>query len=414
MSSDFEKKLAKYAELIVKVGLNLQPDQRLFIWTGPLEVAPLVREVTAAAYANGAPLVSVLWVDEQMGKIRLENAPDGSFEEYSSWTTDGLLSSMQRGDAYLQLFGLDPQRLKGLDPDRLASMGKAGSKHYKPISALQSKNAVQWALVAASTPSWASRVFPDLSPQEADERLWQAIFAACRIDDPDPIAVWQQQDKHLSRRKNDLNAKQYAALHFTAPGTDLRVGLPTNHNWEGGGDLTPEGISFMANIPTEEVYTMPHKDKVDGTVTSTKPLSYQGSLIENFSLTFNKGKVINFSAEKGEDALGRMLDTDENARYLGEVALIPHKTPISQLEILFLNTLFDENTSNHLALGSAYRYTLQGGTEMSDEDFAKAGGNDSLIHIDFMFGSEDMNVDGFLADGSSEPLMRAGEWANSV
>jgi aminopeptidase len=220
--------------------------------------------------------------------------------------------------------------------------------------------------------------------------------------------------KGLVPTKNILTAKQYSALHFIAPGTDLRVGLPTGHKWEGGGDLTPEGVPFMANIPTEEVYTMPHKDKVDGVVASSKPLSYQGNLIENFNLTFENGKVVDYSAENGEDVLGRLLDTDENARFLGEVALIPHKTPISQLGILFLNTLYDENTSNHLALGSAYRYTLEGGTDMSDEDFAKAGGNDSLVHVDFMFGSEKMDVDGILADGSSEPLMRAGEWATST
>jgi len=414
MTSDFEKKLAKYADLIVKVGLNLQPGQRLFIWTGPLEVAPLVREVTAAAYANGAPLVSVLWMDEQIGKIRLENAPADSFEEYPSWTTEGLHTSMQRGDAYLQLFGLDPQRLKGQDPDHLAIAGKTASKHYKPIGALQSRNAVQWAYVAAVTSGWAQRVFPTLSPQDAEERLWEAVFAACRLDQPDPIALWTQQEKDLSQRKNILTAKQYSALHFITPGTDLRVGLPTGHKWEGGGDLTPEGVLFMANIPTEEVYTMPHKDKVDGVVASSKPLSYQGNLIENFNLTFDNGKVVDYSAENVEDVLGRLLDTDENARFLGEVALIPHKTPISQLGILFLNTLYDENTSNHLALGSAYRYTLEGGTDMSDEDFAKAGGNDSLVHVDFMFGSEKMDVDGILADGSSEPLMRAGEWATST
>lgn len=201
MTSDFEKKLAKYAELIVKVGLNLQPGQRLFIWTGPLEVAPLVREVTAAAYANGAPLVSVLWMDEQIGKIRLENAPADSFEEYPSWTTEGLHTSMQRGDAYLQLFGLDPQRLKGQDPDHLAIAGKTASKHYKPIGALQSRNAVQWAYVAAVTSGWAQRVFPSLSPQDAEERLWEAVFAACRLDQPDPIALWTQQEKDLSQRK---------------------------------------------------------------------------------------------------------------------------------------------------------------------------------------------------------------------
>jgi len=414
MTTNFEQKLKKYAELIVKVGLNLQPNQRLFILAGPLDVAPLVRLVVAAAYQSGAPFVSVIWFDEQLTKIRYENAPRDSFEEYAGWTMESLLSGIERGDAYLQLFGTNPELLKGQDEDLIAISGKISSKHYKPISEHQSINSVQWAYVASPSPAWADRVFPDESPEDALAHLWDAVFTSCRIDQDDPVHAWEMHIAKLAKRKQQLSAKQYSALHFTAPGTDLKVGLPTGHIWEGGNDLTPEGISFVANLPTEEVYTMPHKDRVEGTVSSSKPLSYRGSLIENFTLTFKNGKVVEFSAEKGEENLRNMLETDDFASYLGEVALIPHQTPISQMGILFLDSLYDENTSNHLALGSAYRYTLEGGTKMTDEEFAKAGGNNSLIHVDFMFGSEKMDVDGILADGSSEPLMRAGEWAFGV
>jgi len=410
----FEEKLQRYADLIVKVGLNLQQGQRLFIVGYSLDVAPVVRAVTACAYQNGSKLVSVLWLDEQLDLARYQYAPRDSFEEYADWMTNGGLSCIEHGDAYLQIVGTDPELLKDQDPELIATAGRIGGKHYKPIGIHQGKNTVQWSLVAPPTPGWATKVFPDKTPQEAVDQLWDAVFKTCRLDESDPSAFWEQQVNDLRKRKEYLTEKQYIGLKYTAPGTDLTIGLPEGHIWSGGASQTPSGVSFVPNLPTEEVYTMPHKDKTQGTVTATKPLSYRGNLIENFSLTFTDGKVTGFSAQKGEETLRGLLETDENAKRLGEVALIPHKTPISQSGIVFLKTLYDENASNHLALGSAYRYTLKGGTEMTDEEFAQAGGNDSLAHVDFMFGSGEMDVDGLKADGSTEPVMRQGEWAFDV
>ena len=410
-NQDFEQKLAKYAELIVKVGLNLQPGQRLFIVAFALEVAPLVRQVMKSAYQNESRFVSVHWIDEQLIKIRYQYAPRDSFEEFATWNTDGCLQCIERGDAYLQIAGLNPELLKDQDPDLLSIASRTQAKHYKPIRDHQGKNSVQWSLVCPPTSDWATKVFPKETPEDAEQSLWDAVFKVCRLDEPEPAIFWQQQVDNLGKRKEYLTVKHYTALQFSGPGTNLTVGLPDGHIWAGGSSKTPSGISFVPNLPTEEVFTLPHKNKIEGTVTATKPLSYQGNLIENFSLTFSEGKVVNFTAEKGEEILRNLLETDENSKSLGEVALVPHQTPISQLGFLFLNTLYDENASNHLALGDAYRSALEGGTAMSDEEFAQAGGNDSLIHVDFMFGSGEMDVDGLMTDGATESVIRAGEWA---
>ncbi|MGD8405946.1 MAG: aminopeptidase [Anaerolineales bacterium] len=410
----FEQKLQRYADLTVKVGLNLQPGQRLFVIAYPLDVAPMLRPVVKSAYQNGCRLVNVAWVDEQEEKFRYQYAPHDSFEEFQSWITNGVAQGIEHGDAYLQIYGANPKLLEDQNPELIAIAGRTQRRYFKPINVHQGKNSVQWSVICPSTPGWAAQVFPDKPLPEAEAKLWEAIFKACRIEEPDPIAFWQQQAIGLSKRKDHLTAKQFTALHFTGPGTDLHVGLPKGHIWSGGESQTPGGISFMPNLPTEEVYTLPHKDKTHGTVTATKPRSYLGNLIENFSLTFSEGKVVNFSAQKGEETLRNILGTDENAKRLGEVALIPHQTPISQSSLIFLNILYDENASNHLALGRAYRYTLKDGEEMTDEEFAQAGGNDSLIHVDFMFGSGEMDVDGLLADGTSEAVMRSGEWAFDI
>ncbi len=415
MTSEFEEKLEKYAELIIKVGLNLQPGQRLLIFADSLDVAPLVRQVVASAYQHGSRLVSVIWLDEQLEKIRHQYAPRDSFDEFPVWEAEGAIKCSQRGDALLIIYGKNPELLKDQDPDLIAIAGRTAAKHYKPINDNHiGKNAGQWSFVCPPTPDWATKVFPKDTPKDAKALLWEAVSKACRFDEPDPVIFWQKQIVDLRKRKEYLTAKQYEALRFTGPGTNLTVGLPSGHIWAGGSSKTPIGVSFVCNFPTEEVYTLPHKDKIDGTVTATKPLSYQGNLIKNFSLTFSKGKVVDFSAQKGEKILRNLLETDEAAKSLGEVALIPHQTPISQLDLLFLNGLYDENASNHLALGNAYRYTLEGGTEMSDEEFVGAGGNDSLTHVDFMFGSAEMDVDGVMADGTTEPVMRGGEWAFDV
>jgi len=410
-NQDFEQKLTKYAELIVKVGLNIQPGQRLYILAYVLEAAPLVRKVMESAYRNGSKLVSVLWLDEQLEKIRYQSAPPDSFEEFETWMTDGLLQSVERGDAFLQIGGRNPELLKDQDPELIAIANRTIAKHFRPIRDHQGKNSMQWTVVVPPTPGWAVKVFPLDSPKDAEEQLWDAVFKVCRLDEPDPALFWKHQVIHLEKRAKTLTEKQYTEIIFKGPGTNLSIGLPDGHIWEGGSSKTPSDISFVANLPTEEVFTLPHKNKIEGTVTSTKPLSYQGNLIENFNLTFSEGKVVDFSAEKGEETLSNLLETDQNSKSLGEVALVPHQTPISQIGFIFLNTLYDENASNHLALGSGYRDTLKGGLKMSEEEFAQAGGNNSLIHVDFMFGSGEMDVDGVMADGTNEPVMRAGEWA---
>jgi len=410
----FEQKLQRYADLTVKVGLNLQSGQRLVIIAWILEAAPLVRAITESAYKHGSRLVTVVWSDQQITLARHKYAPKDSFDEYSTFQLAGVAESMKQGDAYLQVTGLNPDLLKEQDPEKVAMAAKNLSKNYSGISAQQGTNAVQWSYVGAPNPDWATKVFPDKSPEDAVNQLWEAVFKTVRVDQPDPAAFWEGQSLNLHKRREYLTAKGYTGLHYTAPGTDLKVGLPKGHIWAGGAAETPKGVSFIPNLPTEEVFTLPHKDLTEGTVTATKPLNYRGSTIDNFKLTFSKGKVVDFSAQKGQEALRGILETDDNAGRLGEVALIPHKTPISQSGIVFMSTLYDENASNHLALGKGYRFTLEGGNDMSDDEFMQAGGNISLVHVDFMFGSGEMNVDGMLADGTTEPVMRGGEWAFDV
>ena len=405
--------LEKYAEVIAKVGLNLQEGQRLFIAAG-LNTAPLVREVTAKAYENGAPLVTVFWDDEELKKIRHQYAPRDSFEEFPEWVARGILENAERGDAYLSVTGLDPDLLAGFDPELIALELKTRAKHYKPALNLISNGGVQWTVICPPTPKWAEKIFPDLSEEEAEEKLWGVMEKLCRLDYDDPVTAWQQHLSDLSKRHDYLNKMQFETLHFRGPGTDLKVGMPKYHVWKGGSGKTQGGVDFTANLPTEEVFSVPHKDRVEGTVHSTKPLNYFGNLIEDFSLTFEKGRVVDFSAKKGEETLRKMLESDENAKQLGEVALVPYYSPISESGLIFFNTLYDENAACHLALGSAYRINIKDGVKMSDEELDAAGVNDSLIHVDFMIGSDKVDIDGITPDGSVIPLMKKGAWAFEV
>ena len=332
MTSEFERNLEKYADLAIKVGVNLQPGQRLWIRAISLDVAPLVRKVVERAYEHGSRLVSVLWEDEHLDKIRYQYAPRDSFEEFPTWTSDGARLSAERGDACLFISGRDPALLKGVDSELITTYQRTWSKHFKPFNDLRMKGFVQWSIVCPPTQRWAEKVFPNETPQDAEAHLWEAVFKTCRLDEPDPVAFWRKQVANLDRRKEFMTAKGYTALHFKGPGTDLRVGLPEGHLWMNANFMTKSGVSSLVNIPSEEVFTLPHKDKVNGTVTATKPLSYAGSLIENFSLTFSEGRVVSFSAEKGEEVLQGILEIDEAAKFLGEVALVPHKTPISQMK----------------------------------------------------------------------------------
>ncbi len=421
MVGEFERDLEKYAEVIVKVGLNLRAGQRLMIGAPffgtdgtPLEAYPLVRQIVRAAYQAGAQYVGVNWDDEALQRIRVQHAPADTMTETATWKTDAATDYLDHGDAYMLIFASDPDLMNGLDPEKVQAKQQAEAEHLQKLLTRFASNASNWLVVGASVRSWAAKVFPDSEGDEAVSQLWEAIFEACRVKQEDPVAGWQRHIAALSKRAAYLNARRYSALRYAAPGTDLTIGLPERHLWESGGLTAQNGIAFVANIPTEEVFTMPHKDHVDGVVTLTKPLSYAGTLIEHVTFNFSAGRVVDATAKTGQEALDNLLNTDENSRSLGEVALVPHSSPISQTNLLFYNILFDENASNHLALGNAYRFNMDGGGEMTAEEFASAGGNESISHVDFMIGSSTMNVDGITVDGSTEAIMRNGEWAFDV
>ena len=410
---EFMQMLEKYADVIVKVGLNLQKDQQLSIYA-ELQDALLVRQITKSAYKAGAYHVDAVFIDQELIRLRFEHAKPESLTEVPKWIHSRDMANFKKGGADLTLWSLDPDLLDGFEPELVSNYRKARAKKFKPFLDLIDRNALTWSVVSTSTPVWAKKVFPDLSPEEAQTKLWYDILKSCRIDLDDPVSAWQEHFQNLAKRCEYLNNKQYIALHYQAPGTDLTVGLPENQCWLSGQMKSENGIDFVANLPTEEVFGMPHREKVSGTVKASMPLSLTGAMIEEFSLTFEKGKVVKASAKKGEEHLLKLLDTDKNARRLGEVALVPESSPISQLNHLFYNTLFDENAASHIALGSAYRPSIEGGEVMSKKEFEANGGNDSLIHTDFMIGSAEMDIDGFTKDNTREPIMRQGEWAFNV
>lgn len=417
MPLNVERMLSAYADLTVRVGLNLRPGQRLLI-LGPLanggvslEAAPLVREIAASAYRAGAALVEALWGDEPLQLLRFAHAPRESFGEFSSWLGNALVEHVDGGHAVLSIYANDPDLLKDQPPDRVSIVQQAVSRAVRPFREQISRNRTNWTVIAGAGSAWAARMFPDAAREQQVDQLWNAIARLCRLDQPDPVAAWEAHLAALAARRDELNARQYSALRYAGPGTNVTIGLPRKHAWMSGRATSHSGIAFTPNLPTEEVFTMPHKDRVDGVVRSTKPLSYGGTLIDHFDLEFAGGRVVRATAERGEAVLRQLLDTDAGAARLGEVALVPHSSPVSQSGLLFYNTLFDENAASHVALGSAYKFTLNGGDALSDADFERAGGNRSAVHVDFMIGSGALDVDGVHDDGRSEPLMRSGEWA---
>jgi aminopeptidase len=355
--------------------------------------------------------VDVIWGDEEMLRMRVQSAPRDSFGEYPAWHIDAMTNMIGRGDALLSIAAMNPDLLSDLDPGIVGDMQKVHLQHYQPVSTAVSRNAINWCVVAGSSPAWAAKIFPKLTPGRAEAKLWQAIFEITRVDLPDPVAAWQEHIRNLLARSRYMQAKKYAALHYKGPGTDFTLGLPRGHRWISARMPAENGVEFTANLPTEEVFTLPDRARADGTVASTFPLSYGGTLIEDFSVTFENGAITKVRAKKGEAALQKLVETDEGAHHLGEVALVPNSSPIAKRGHLFYNTLYDENASCHIAIGRAYRFTLTGGDELTDEEFQAAGGNTSLTHVDFMIGSGEMDIDGIRADGSAEPLMRKGEWA---
>ena len=411
--------LQKYADAIVRVGLNLRAGQRLMITNATSRGVPpagraLVHAVTKSAYAAGARYVDVIWGDEEMLRPRLQHAPADSFGEYPKWYIHGVMDNIKNGDALLAVYANDPDIYDGLDPDRLGAMQKAHLENYREISLNVSRNAINWCVVASGAPAWAAKIFPDLPLEEAEEKLWRAIFETTRAVEPDPVAGWDEHIKNLRKRAEYMQAKKYTALHYKSDQTDFALGLPNGHKWISAQAMAENGVIFTANMPTEEIFTLPDRHRAEGIVASTFPLSYGGSLIEDFSVTFENGRIVKVNAKKNQAILQKLVDTDEGSTRLGEVALVPVSSPIARRGHLFYNTLFDENASCHIAIGRAYRFSLTGGEELSDEEFNAAGGNTSITHVDFMIGSSRMDIDGIREDGSREPVMRSGEWAFEV
>lgn len=408
--TSFEQKLDRYAELAVKVGVNIQPGQPLYI-AASLEAAPFVRLVTRKAYEAGAEVVHVDWKDDEITRIRYELAPEDSFSEFPDWLVQQREQLADQGAAFMSIVSQSPDLLKGIDSKRIAAYQKAAGQALDKYRQYVQSDKISWTVIAAASDNWAAKVFPDLPEEEQENALWEAIFKAVRADTESPVEAWKQHDAKLHEKVEYLNSKRYTSLHYKAPGTDLTVGLPKGHVWVGAGSVNEKGDAFMANMPTEEVFSVPEKTSVDGYVSSTKPLSYGGNVIEEFKLTFKNGRITDVTAKAGEEVLKELIGTDEGSHYLGEVALVPHQSPISNTGILFFNTLFDENASNHFAIGSAYAFCIEGGKTMSPDELEKHGLNQSITHVDFMIGSADMDIDGVLADGSREPVFRGGNWA---
>lgn len=408
---NFNENLKKYARLIAETGVNVQ-DNHTVVLQISVDQAPLARLITEEAYRLGAAEVIVQWSDETIQREFLAHAATDRIENVPQYKIDQTDDWIAKGASRISVVSSNPDALAGVDAQRVAAFQTANGKALVNLRKATQANKVSWTVVAAASEGWAAKVFPELATSEEQvDALWNEIFKTTRIYEENPVIAWDIHDKKLQEKAAELNEQQFTALHYTAPGTDLTIGLPKNHLWEGAGSYNARGEEFMANMPTEEVFTAPDSRRVDGYVSSTKALSYAGTIISGMKFTFKDGKVVDFSAEQGEEALKNLLAIDEGAKHLGEVALVPDPSPISQSGLIFYNTLFDENASNHLAFGSAYAFNLQGGTEMSEEELAEAGLNRSQTHVDFMVGSDKMNIDGIKEDGTIVPVFRNGDWA---
>lgn len=406
-----ENLLKKYAKLAIYQGVNVQKNQTLVI-SSPIECAEFTRMLVEEAYIKGAKEVVVQWNDELTGKLKYKYSPMEVFETVPEWVKESRLSYAKEGACFLSISASDPELLKDVDPKKVATFRKASSIASREFSSRLMSNENAWSIVSIPTVGWAKKVFPNVSEDEAVEKLWDAIFKIVRVDSQDPVKAWEEHKNTLKKNMDFLNSKRFKSLHYTnSLGTDLIIQLPEKHLWAGGAEFTQDGTEFIANMPTEEIFSMPKKTGVNGKVVSSMPLNYGGNLINNFSLTFKDGKVVDFSAEEGYETLKNLLDTDEGAKYLGEVALVPYNSPISNSNIIFFNTLYDENASCHLAFGKAYSLCIKDGEKMSEEELLKEGANDSLTHVDFMIGTKDLQITGTTYDNEKFDIFVNGNWA---
>ncbi|MBB3108320.1 aminopeptidase [Paenibacillus phyllosphaerae] len=407
---DFQTKLSNYADIILKIGVHLQPGQTLIV-NANIDTADLTRLVVKKAYELGAAQVKVFWADDVVARYKYDLAPDEAFLEEPTWSAAEKIALVEKGAASVTISSSDPDLLRGVAKDRIVNSEKASRKALTKYREYVQAFKFSWCLATAPSQGWAAKVFPDAPQEEQVDLLWDAIFRMVRADQPDPIAAWEKHLGELKRRAEFLNNKAYKKLHYKSEGTDLTIELPDKHVWLGGRKTNDQGIAFVPNIPTEEVYTAPLATGVSGTVRSKKPLSYGGNIIDNFSFTFDKGRIVGWTAEQGAETLQGLVEMDEGSHYLGEVALVPFDSPISNTNLLFYKTIFDENASCHLAIGSAYAACIEGGSKMTREELSARGINSSLAHTDFMVGSKDLSITGITADGKEEAVFVDGNWA---
>jgi aminopeptidase len=405
---NFSKQLARYADLIVATGVSVKKGQTIVLNIG-IDQVELAHLIVKSAYLHGAKEVLVKWQDDIITRLFIENTTDlKTIRPSVILENDEIIAEKA---SRISVVSSDPAAFAGVDSQRIKERQQAVGQAMHKLRQATQNNDLSWTVVAAASPEWAKKVFPELSEEDAHEALWQAIFRSVRLNSDDPNLAWQKHHEFLAQKAAWLNQYQFDALHYQAPGTDLMIGLPKNHLWEGAGAINSQGQSFMPNMPTEEVFTAPDAKRVDGYISATKPLSYAGTIIEGMQFQFKAGEIISCSADSGEAVLKDLIQTDEGAKRLGEVALVPHSSPISQSGLIFFNTLFDENASNHLAIGAAYSFSIKGGTEMNEAELSVNGLNRSQVHVDFMVGSAEMSIDGILTDGQHIPIFRNGEWA---
>lgn len=403
----------KYAQLILRKGVNIQKNQPVYI-TAPIEGVDFVRHIVKEAYELGASNVHVQWEDDELTLLKYTHASEEVLRTFPAWAVQQRESFAKDGAAFISIYASDPDLLQQVDPKRVSEATKASGKALANFRNYIMNDKVRWTVVSIPTAAWAQKIFPGDCKEEAKDKLWQEIIKMVCVDQEDPLQVWDEHNATLRTMRERLTKKQYKKLILTAPGTHLEVGLPEGHIWHGGEAVSEDGNQFNPNMPTEEVFSMPHKYKVNGKVSSTKPLHYGGNVIDQLVLTFKDGAVVDYSAKQGEEVLAELLETDEGAKRLGEIALVPHESPVSQSGLIFYNTLFDENASCHLAFGKAYPTNIAGGSKMDETELDQHGVNDSIVHVDFMIGSEQLNIDGVTKDGHKEAVFRNGTWAETL
>ena len=406
----FAELLDRHAQVAVHVGTRPTPGQQV-VMTVNEEGLPLARLVAKHLYLAGASNVTTLIDDGELTLARYRYARSESFDVHSDWLFQGMAAAFKDGAARLAITGDNPGLLAGQDPDRLGRAAAARAKAYKPAADCITSGMINWSISACATKAWAKQAFPELSERAALSKLWKAIFAASRADTEDPIAAWAEHNANLLARKAILNQSRFSALLFRGPGTNLVVGLADGHIWAGGESKSASGVIFNANIPTEEVFTTPHCQRVNGYVSASRPLSLHGTIVDGIRVRFEHGRIVEATAKTGEEALRHLIATDEGASRLGEVALVPHSSPISKSGLLFFNTLFDENAACHMAVGQSYAKCIEGGRTSSKEELLARGANQSDVHVDWMIGSGAVDVDGICQNGLVVPIMRGCEWA---